>query len=137
MKLQFKNMIYLFKNIRTRSIIIVTACILIFGFLYGFMRLTNKKIAVENTSIQLKETPDIDSVPGGLKNPPSADYQRLQAQQNLEQAAIAEKTGASVIDKLAGSTPWGLCDVCTLCKWNGACISFFTTQSIEIGNFNL
>lgn len=93
-------MIYLFKNIRTRSIIIVTACILIFGFLYGFMRLTNKKIAVENTSIQLKETPDIDSVPGGLKNPPSADYQRLQAQQNLEQAAIAEKTGASVIPTL-------------------------------------
>lgn len=100
MKLQFKNMIYLFKNIRTRSIIIVTGCILIFGFLYGFMRLTNKKIAVENTSIQLKETPDIDSVPGGLKSPPSADYQRLQAQQNIEQAAIAEKTGASVIPTL-------------------------------------
>ncbi|OIZ99541.1 hypothetical protein BEV13_05605 [Rickettsiella grylli] len=103
MKLQLKNMIYLFKNIRTRSIIIVTGCILLFGFLYGFMHLTNKKPPVENTSIQLKETPDIDSIPGGLKKPPSTDYQRLQAQQNLEQAARAEKTGASVIPTLLDS----------------------------------
>lgn len=99
MKLQLQNITNLFKNIRTRSIIIITGCILLFGFLYGFIQLTNKK-AVENTSVQLKESPNIDSVPGGLTQSPSADYQRLQAQQNREQAAIAEKNGSSSIPTL-------------------------------------
>ena len=99
MKLQLQNIANLFKNIRTRSIIIITGCILLFGFLYGYLHLANKKTA-ENTSIQLKESPNIQSVPGGLTQSPSADYQRLQAQQNREQAAIAEKTGASSIPTL-------------------------------------
>ncbi|MCH9754851.1 TrbI/VirB10 family protein [Rickettsiella endosymbiont of Litargus connexus] len=103
MKLQLQNIANLFKNIRTRSIILVTACILVFGFLYGFMHFTNKKTSVEDTSIQLKGSPNIESVPGGLKQSPPADYQRLQAQQNLEQAAIAEKTGASSIPTLLDS----------------------------------
>lgn len=103
MKPQLQNIANLFKNIRTRIIIIVTACILIFGFLYGYMHFTNKKAPVEETSIKLKESPDIESVPGGLKKSPSADYQRLQAQQNLEQAALAEKTGASTIPTLLES----------------------------------
>jgi YD repeat-containing protein len=101
MKLQLQNIARLFKNIRTRSIIIVTGCILLFGFLYGYIHLTNKnKKPVEDTSVQLKESPNIQSVPGGLTQSPSADYQRLQAQQNLEQAALAEKTGASSIPTL-------------------------------------
>lgn len=104
MKPQLQNIANLFKNIRTRIIIIVTACILIFGFLYGYMHFTNKKASAEETSIKLKESPDIESVPGGLKKSPSADYQRLQAQQNLEQAALAEKTGASTIPTLLDST---------------------------------
>ena len=104
MKLQLQNIANLFKNIRTRSIILVTACILVFGFLYGFMHFTNKKTSVEDTSIQLKGSPNIESVPGGLKQSPPADYQRLQAQQNLEQAAIAEKTGASSIPTLLESS---------------------------------
>ncbi|TLY47236.1 MAG: hypothetical protein E6K54_06325 [Gammaproteobacteria bacterium] len=101
MKLQLQNITNLFKNIRTRSIIIITGCILLFGFLYGFLHLTNKKTG--NASIQLKESPNIQSVPGGLTQSPSADYQRLQAQQNLEQAAIAEKTGSSAIPTLLDS----------------------------------
>lgn len=101
MKLQLQNIANLFKNIRTRSIIIVTACILVFGFLYGFLHLTNKK--TEDTSIQLKDSPNIQSVPGGLTQSPSADYQRLQEQQNREQAALAEKTGASSIPTLLDS----------------------------------
>ncbi|MFZ0219932.1 MAG: 5-fold beta-flower protein [Candidatus Aquirickettsiella sp.] len=103
MKLQLQNIANLFKNIRTRTIIILTACILLFGFLYGFLHLTNKKAPGEDASIQLKESPNIESVPGGLKHSPSADYQRLQAQQNIEQAAIAEKTGASSIPTLLNS----------------------------------
>lgn len=103
MKLQLQNITNLFKNIRTRSIVIVTACILVFGFLYGFLHLTYKKGVVEDTSIQLKDSPNIQSVPGGLTQSPSADYQRLQEQQNREQAAIAEKTGASSIPTLLDS----------------------------------
>lgn len=102
MKLQLQNITHLFKNIRTRSIIIVTGCILLFGFLYGFLHLS-KKAPVEESSVQLKGSPDIQSVPGGLKQSPSADYQRLQAQQNLEQAANAEKTGASAIPTILDS----------------------------------
>jgi len=98
MKLQLKNIANLFKNIRTRSILIVTGCVLVFGFLYGYLHLTNKKTG--NTSIQLKDSPDIQSIPGGLTQSPSAGYQRLQAQQNREQAALAEKTGASSIPTL-------------------------------------
>ncbi|MGC1854096.1 MAG: TrbI/VirB10 family protein [Candidatus Aquirickettsiella sp.] len=102
MKLQLQNITHLFKNIRTRSIIIVTGCILLFGFLYGFLHLS-KKAPVEESSVQLKGSPNIQSVPGGLKQSPSADYQRLQAQQNLEQAANAEKTGASAIPTILDS----------------------------------
>ncbi|WP_342146702.1 TrbI/VirB10 family protein [Rickettsiella endosymbiont of Aleochara curtula] len=103
MKLQLQNITRLFKNIRTRSIIILTGCILLFGFLYGYIHLS-KKSPVEESSIQLKGSPaNIQSVPGGVEQSPSADYQRLQAQQNLEQAAIAEKTGASAIPTLLDS----------------------------------
>lgn len=102
MKLQLQNIANLFKNIRTRSIIIITGCILLFGFLYGFLHLTNKKV-VGNAAVQLKESPNIQSVPGGITHSPSADYQRLQAEQNREQAAIAEKNGSSSIPTLLDS----------------------------------
>jgi type IV secretory pathway VirB10-like protein len=101
MKLQLQNMANLFKNIRTRSIILLTGFILLFGFLYGVIHLAHKKEPVADTSVQLKDSPsDIESVPGGLDKSPSADYQRLQAQQNLQQVAIAEKTGTSTIPTL-------------------------------------
>lgn len=102
MKPQLQNIANLFKNIRTRIIIILTSCVLVFGFLYGYMHFT-KKAPVGDSSVQLKESPNIESIPGGLKKSPSADYQRLQAQQNLEQAAAAEKTGASTIPTLLDS----------------------------------
>lgn len=101
MKLQLQNMANLFKNTRTRSIILLTGFILLFGFLYGIMHFAHKKEPVADTSVQLKESPsNIESVPGGLDQSPSADYQRLQAQQNIQQVAIAEKTGTSTIPTL-------------------------------------
>lgn len=101
MKLQLQNIANLFKDIRTRSIILLTGLVLLFGFLYGIMHFTHKKESLANTSVQLKDSPStIESVPGGLDTSPSADYQRLQAQQNLQQVAIAEKTGTSTIPTL-------------------------------------
>lgn len=101
MKLQLQNIANLFKNIRTRSIILLTGFILLFGFLYGVMRFMHQREPVADTAVQLKDSPsDIESVPGGLDKSPSADYQRLQAQQNLQQVAIAEKTGTSTIPTL-------------------------------------
>ncbi len=101
MKLQLQNMANLFKNVRTRSIILLTGFILLFGFLYGVMHFAHKKESVADTSVQLKDSPsNIESVPGGLDKSPSADYQRLQAQQNLQQVATAEKTGTSAIPTL-------------------------------------
>ena len=101
MKLQLQNITNLFKNTRTRSIILLTGLILLFGFLYGIMHVSHKKEPLGDTSVQLKDSPaNIESVPGGLDKSPSADYQRLQAQQNLQQVAIAEKTGTSTIPTL-------------------------------------
>ena len=101
MKLQLQNIANLFKNIRTRSIILLTGFILLFGFLYGITHFSHKKEPVADTSVQLKDSPpNIESIPGGLDKSPSADYQRLQAQQNLQQVAIAEKNGTSAIPTL-------------------------------------
>lgn len=142
MKLQLQNIANLFKNVRTRSIIIVTGCILVFGFLYGYLHLTNKK-PVSESSIQLEGSPNIQSVPGGLTQSPSADYQRLQAQQNLEQAVIAEKTGASSIPTLLntnqfnqgqmgqginGSSPCPMNNGCSPCD---ACAKYMACAGVQ------
>lgn len=103
MKLQLQNIANLFRNVRSRSIILVTGFILLFGLLYGVMHFFNKKEPVADASVQLKDSPTIGSVPGGLQQSPTADYQRLQTQQNLEQAENAEKTGASSIPTLLDS----------------------------------
>lgn len=151
MKLRLQNIVNLFKNIRTRSIIIVTGCILVFGFLYGYLHLTNKKPA-EASSVQLKDSPNIQSVPGGLTQSPSADYQRLQAQQNLEQAALAEKTGASsiptllstnqfnqtqMVQRVSGSSPCPMnnaCSPCDACEKYSACtgLQWTTTSGLSL-----
>lgn len=120
MKFQLQNITNLFKNIRTRTIIIATGCILIFGFLYGYMHFTNRKVPLETTSIQLNESPNIESIPGGLKKSPSADYQRLQEQQNIEQAALAAKTGVSTIPTLLNSNQFNQ-SVGSPCLMNNAC----------------
>lgn len=100
MNLKLQNITHLFKNVRTRTIIVLTGLILIFGFLLGFSHLVNKSTPAADSSVQLKETPDIRSVPGGLEKSPSADYQRLQQQDNLQQAARAEQEGTSAIPTL-------------------------------------
>lgn len=132
MKLQLKNIAHLFKNARIRSIILLTGCILLFGLLYGVVHFANKKEPVADSSVQLKDSPgDIQSIPGGLKQPPSIDYQRLQARQNLQQAEIAEKTGASTIPTLLDSNQFeqnqqqllGINNCSSPCNscWNEAC----------------
>jgi intracellular multiplication protein IcmE len=100
MNLKLKNITYLFKNVRTRTMVIVTGLILVFGFLLGLGHLLNKSASPADSAIQLKNSPDIKSIPGGMEQSPSPDYQRLQQQQNLEQAELAEKTGTSAIPTL-------------------------------------
>jgi intracellular multiplication protein IcmE len=99
MNLKLQNITHLFKNVRTRTMIMITGFILVFGFLVGVRHLMNKAPAADS-SVQLKDTPSIQSVPGGLNQTPSAEYQRLQQQENIQQAALAEKTGASAIPTL-------------------------------------
>ncbi|BBB15112.1 component of the Dot/Icm secretion system. Major component of a channel [Candidatus Rickettsiella viridis] len=133
MNLKLQNITHVFKNVRTRSIIIVTVLILLFGFLLGFKHLINRTAPAADSSVQLKDAPsDIQSVPGGLQQSPSADYQRLQQQQNLQQAALAEKTGASVIPTLLDSSEFNsqsqnqlggctsCCKPCACCENNAS-----------------
>ncbi len=130
MNLKLQNITHLFKNVRTRTIIIVTALILVVGLLLGLGRLMNRT-APADSSIQLKDAPNIQSVPGGLDQSPSAEYQQLQQQQNLQQATLAAKTGASVIPTLLDSSQFNqlqqnqgsnsCCTPCSCCGTNATC----------------
>ena len=136
MSLKLQNITHLFKNVRTRTIIIVTALILLLGLLVGVGRLMNKA-APADSSIQLKDPPNLQSIPGGLDQSPSADYQRLQQQQNIQQAALAEKTGDSAIPTLLDTSQFNqsqqnanaCCRPCSCCGTNSACSNQIYTPS--------
>jgi YD repeat-containing protein len=137
MNLKLQNITHLFRNVRTRTIIIVTTLIVLFALIFGLGHLINKTAPPANSSVQLKGSPgNIKSIPGGIQESPSADYQRLQQQQNLQQAALAAKTGASAIPTLLAtsqfnqSTQLGAnscarpCSCCNTCEESAsACVN--------------
>jgi YD repeat-containing protein len=137
MNLKLQNITHLFKNVRTRSIIIVTLLVLFVGLILGVGRLMNKTPAADS-SIQLKDSPTLQSIPGGLDKSPSADYQRLQQEQNLQQATLAEKTGASAIPTLLDTSQFNHaqenqmggsgCRSCCCCEAMNSCASQHFSQ---------
>jgi intracellular multiplication protein IcmE len=100
MTIKLKNITQLFRNVRTRMILLSTIAVLVVGVVIGVKRLLHKEAPVSDVSVQLKEAPTIESVPGGLTQSPSADYKRLQTQQNIQQAQVAARTGQSAIPTL-------------------------------------
>lgn len=89
-----ENLKSLFSNTRTRVIIIFTLVLLIFAIVIGYVKLRNAATD-SSTSSSVTSAPVIQSIPGVLD--PTAQYAKLQEEQNLTQAVKAENTGGSAI----------------------------------------
>ncbi|CCD04619.1 TPA: type IVB secretion system protein DotG/IcmE [Legionella pneumophila] len=90
-----ENLKSLFSNTRTRVIIIFTAALLIIAVVIGFFKIRS----ATTSSIAAAE---VSTVPGGIQSipgvlDPTAQYAKLQEEQNVTQAQVAEKTGGSAI----------------------------------------
>lgn len=90
-----ENLKSLFSNTRTRVIIVFTAALLIIAVVIGFFKIRS----ATTSSIAAAE---VSTVPGGIQSipgvlNPTAQYAKLQEEQNITQAQVAEKTGGSAI----------------------------------------
>lgn len=90
-----ENLKSLFSNTRSRVIIIFTAVLLILAVVIGYVKLRAINTG-PSASANLSQAPGgIQSIPGVLD--PTAQYAKLQEEQNLTQAQQAEKSGGSAI----------------------------------------
>ncbi|WP_229776916.1 hypothetical protein, partial [Alicyclobacillus cellulosilyticus] len=94
-------------NTRTRIIIIFTAVVLIIAVLVGVIRFTTATSPgrIPGKTAIAPGAGDIQSVPGSID--PTAQYAALQAQQNIEQAQTAAKTGGSAIPTIIRTQAFG------------------------------
>jgi type IV secretory pathway VirB10-like protein len=99
---RLNNISKLFKNSRTRAILIVTIGLIIFGILVGIANL--KKRVSTPTKVALETTPSIESIPGGFEKPETAEYVKLQREQNIKTAEEARKTGTSAVPTIVSSS---------------------------------
>lgn len=105
--IKLKNLAGLFRDTRTRTIIIFTGVILVIGIIVGAVRLT-KSTGGPNTGAQVSSAPTIQSIPGGFGGPaPNPEYARLQERQNALQAKIAEQQGGSAIPTIVKAENFG------------------------------
>lgn len=89
-----ENLKALFSNTRTRLIIIFTAVLLVLAVVIGYLKL--RHVSEGGGVSRLPQGPTgIQSIPGALD--PTAQYAKLQEQQNVTQAKQAENTGGSAI----------------------------------------
>ncbi|KTD67793.1 protein IcmE (DotG) [Legionella steelei] len=90
-----ENIKSLFSNTRTRVIIIFTAVLLVIAVVVGYIKL--KSIGTgPSAQATLGHAPGgIQSIPGVLN--PTAQYAKLQEEQNVNQAQKAEQSGGSAI----------------------------------------
>lgn len=90
-----ENLKSLFSNTRTRVIIIFTLSLLIVAVVIGYIKLKGAGSGPSATATLSHAPGAIQSIPGVLN--PTAQYARLQEEQNVSQAQKAEKTGGSAI----------------------------------------
>lgn len=89
-----ENLKSLFSNTRTRVIIVFTTVLLLTAVVIGYVKLKNIGGTPES-SANITGAPGIQSIPGALD--PTAQYAKLQEEQNVNQAQQAENTGGSAI----------------------------------------
>jgi YD repeat-containing protein len=93
------NIAALFKEGRTRTIILVTVIILLVAVGVGVYSMRGKK--------GLEASAGVTSAPGGIQSipfsAPNKAYEKLQEQQNVQQAKQAEQAGGSAIPTIVNS----------------------------------
>lgn len=99
---RLQNIAGLFRSARSRTIIIFTAVVMGLAILAGVIRLLNKEGPAPGSS-QVGGVGGIQSVPGGFDRPETAEYARLQEEQNISEAATAAKQGTSAIPTIIRS----------------------------------
>jgi len=91
-----ENLKSLFKNSRTRIIILFTVVILLIAVVIGVFRLRTTETTGPEATADVSTAPTgIRSIPGALD--PTVQYAKLQEQQNIAQAQQAAKSGGSAI----------------------------------------
>jgi intracellular multiplication protein IcmE len=101
---ELKNLSTLFKNTRTRAILIVTTGLIALGVIAGIVSLKNR-LPGPSTSVELQSSPGgITSIPGGFEQPQTAEYAKLQTQQNSQQAQKAQSSGGSAVPTIISSS---------------------------------
>lgn len=101
---ELKNISKLFQNTRTRAIIIVTAGFILLGVVLGVVSL-KKRLPGPGGKVELQTSPtNITSIPGGFEKPETAEYAKLQTQQNVQQAERAQRTGTSAVPTIISAT---------------------------------
>lgn len=90
-----ENLKSLFSNTRTRVIIIFTAALMIFAVTVGYIKLRTAGGGPLASSELTNAPGGIQSIPGVLE--PTAQYAKLQEEQNVTQAQKAQSTGDSAI----------------------------------------
>jgi intracellular multiplication protein IcmE len=99
---RLQNIAGLFRSARSRTIIIFTAVVMGLAILAGVIRLLNKEGPASGSS-RVGGVGGIQSVPGGFDRPETAEYARLQEEQNISEAATAAKQGTSAIPTIIRS----------------------------------
>lgn len=98
---RFKNIAGLFRETRTRTIILTTLFILLVAVVIGLFTMRGRVKGVEAGA-------GVTSAPGGIQslpfNAPNEEYARLQEKQNKESAQSAEKVGGSAIPTIVRAT---------------------------------
>ena len=98
---KFKNILALFGNAKTRTIIIFTSFILLLTIgigLTGIHHSINSDIPASASTVNL---PQIQSLPGAAPTTPY--YQQAAQTQNIQQAQQAAQTGASAVATIVGN----------------------------------
>jgi len=88
------NIAGLFKDSRTRAIVLITLVVLLFAIIVGILSVRGKTKGVQSEAVVTEAPGNIQSVPFEA---PNEEYARLQKQQNTQQAQQAEQTGTSAI----------------------------------------
>lgn len=96
-----KNIAGLFKDARTRAIVVITAIALLAAILIGVYSMRSKIFGTASGGASVKNAPvGIESIPFQAPNP---EYKRIQEQQNVTQAQQAAAVGGSAIPTIVSS----------------------------------
>lgn len=98
------NLAALFRDSRSRVIILLTGFLLLVAILIGIFVLRERTTGLP-AAVSLPGTPGIQSIPGGME--PTTQYAKLVEQHNIEQAEEAAKTGKSVMPTIVRFQKYG------------------------------